>query len=213
MELLAFFGKIFTSSWVVFLLLLVYARIFSPEKLKSFAKEMKLYAVFLLLLLTGTVVWFTFFEDAEFRFVCRKETQRCEYYHSTLFNKELRIAGSFGLDGIDNVEIKRHTRYAGRRRARRPCYAVSFSGNGKSFEMPKKFNYQSDAQKQASLAGAFLHTDVPEYVYTESTDSAEGMIVFSMFILYGTTIMACFSLLSKLFEKQDNAGIKQQKKR
>lgn len=213
MELLAVFGKIFTSSWIVFLLLLVYARIFSPEKLKSFAKEGKQYAVFLLLLLAGTIVWFTFFEDAEFRFVCRKDTQRCEYHHSTLFNKELRIADSFGLDGINNVEIKRHTRYAGRRRARRPYYAVSFSGNGESFEMPKKFNYQSDAQKQAALAGAFLHTDVPEYVYMESTDSVEGMRIFSMFIVSGTTIMACFSLLLKLFEKQDNANMKRQKRR
>lgn len=213
MELLAVFGKIFTSSWVILLLLLVYARIFSPEKLKSFAKETKQYAVFLLLLLAGTIVWFTFFEDAEFRFVCRKETQRCEYHHSTLFNKELRIADSFGLDGINNVEIKRHTRYAGRRRARRPYYAVSFSGNGESFEMPKKFNYQSDAQKQATLADTFLRTDIPEYIYTESTDTAEGMKAFSMFILYGTTIMACFSLLLKLFEKQNNAGIKKRKKR
>ena len=213
MELLAVFGKIFTSSWAFFLLLLVYARIFSPEKLKSFAKEGKQYAVFLLLLLTGTVVWFTFFEDAEFRFVCLKETQRCEYHHSTLFNKELRIADSFSLDGINNVEIKRHMRYAGKRRARRPYYTVSFSGNGKSFEMPKKFNYRSDAQKQATLTDTFLHTDIPEYIYMETTDSAEGMKAFSMFILYGTTIMACFSLLLKLFEKQNNAGIKKRKKR
>ena len=188
--------------WGVFILLLI----FMPRKRRIFIEKEKKYAVIIPLLLIGSAAWFTFFEDAEFRFVCRKETQHCDYYHSTLFNKELRIADSYSLDGINDTAVKKRKRPRGGRRrgVTKTVYTLVFNGPEKHFEMPKDFHFWEDALEQAEKAGVFLHTDVPEYVYTETSDPVNGIIFFFMIILGSSGMMGCFTLLSKMNEKESD---------
>ena len=193
-----FLIKIIAAIWGVFILLMF----FMPPKRRAFIKEEKGLFVMIPVLLLLTAAWFTFFEDAEFRFVCRKDIQRCDCYRSTFFNKELRITDSYALEGITGADVNSHLRWRGKH-SKKTAYTVEFSGLGKDFEMPKDFRSRSEAQKQVKLVNNFLHTDISEYVYTETSDPVEGMMLFFMFILGGTGIMACFILLSKKTETKE----------
>ena len=105
--------------------------------------------------LIGTTVWFSFFENAGFAFVRLKETRRCDYSRSTLYNKKMRIVRSYDLDGIDNADIFKIN-------GRTPKYALEFKGKEHRFRMPVKFCFPDTAKEQPDLARTFLKTDLPE---------------------------------------------------
>ena len=192
--------KIIVGIWGLFFLLLILARIFMPEKFKAYIKEKKEYAVIIPVILIGIAVWYTFFDDNEFRFVCRKETQRCDYYRASLFNKELRLTDTFSLDGITDIEInKRHLWILWRHKT---VYVLRFYGPEKSFEMPKGSYYQSDIREEAEKARIFLRGKKSEYVYTKNSDSAGGILFVSIFLLGYTAVAGCFTLLLQMIKRE-----------
>ena len=197
--LVLMFLKITASVWGVVFLLLSFMRIFMPEKCKAFIKEGKNFAVLIAVLMAITAVWFGFFEDAEFRFVCSKETQTCDCYRTSLFRKEPKITDTYSLEGITGADVNSHFRWRSKH-SKETAYTVEFSGPENNFEMPMDFRFRKDAQKQAKLADDFLHTDISEYVYTKTSDPVEGMLMFFLFILNSSGIMACISFLVKMNE-------------
>lgn len=191
-------AKIIIGIWVFFIFLLIFARIFMPEKYTAYVKEKKVYAVIIPVVLTGIAVWFTFFEDGKVRFVCRKETQRCDYYHSTLFHKDLRLTDTFSLDGIKDVGIDPYERWILWRH--KTVYVLRFYGPENSFEMPKKISFRTNAEEELKKASSFLHTGKPEYLYTKSSDSAGGILFVSIFLLGYAAVAGCFTLLLQMIK-------------
>ena len=185
--------------WGIFILLLLHVR----KKGIAFAKKEKgaLYlAIFVLIAVSG---WIYFFDDAGFIFSCRKSTRRCDYSHSTLFDKRMRFVRSYDLTGITAAEVVSRKRNCGRY-CLKTVYRVRLHGNGTGFEIPKDIVFEEDAQQLALKAADFIQTDKPAYEYKDimSNDSGKKLIlimgsVFSMaFAFAGIQI-----LLAKLFRK------------
>ena len=80
------FLKSATAIWGLFILLLIYVR----KKGLSFSRQEKNNFYGILIFSVLVAGWFVFFQDLDFIFDCRKETQHCHYYHSTSYNKKLR---------------------------------------------------------------------------------------------------------------------------
>ena len=176
--------------WGIFVLLLIYAR----KKGLTFTREEKKSFLLLLLVFLGVFGWFVFFEDVNFIFDCRKETRRCDYYHSTIYNKKLRLAQSYDLTGINAVEIKTHKRRNGKYTTK-TVYRIRFSGKDGGFEMPKDF-LKEDAQKQAARAVSFVLTGIsPRYVFKETvSDGSEKNLI----VVIGLSISMIFAMIGVL---------------
>lgn len=125
-------------------------------------------------------VFLAVFSDYDFIFDCRRETQKCEYYHSTLLNKELRLAETFDFSGATHAEIKKHYHYrkSGYREA---YYKVAFVSANSGFEMPHEFSFYGDAEDEAAKISSFLANDEDTYHY-ERLRSKEGNILLYIMI-------------------------------
>ena len=128
-----------------------------------------------------------FFQDVDFVFDCQKKTRRCDYYHSTFYNKKLRLVKSYDLAAINEIKVVPH------RRKKQTFYRLKFSGPFDRFEMPQSFLLESKAREQAAHIALFLHTDSPRYEYKniKSKNFEIGMAI--------ATIYGIFLMLGKLF--------------
>ena len=185
--------------WGIFILLLVYAH----QKRLYFSKKEKRSFVIILFLIVAVLGFFVFFEDLDFLFDCRKETGRCDYYHSTIYNKELRFARSFDLNGITDVEIITRGRRCGRA-CTKTVFRLVFKGERDSFEMPKDFDFMEDARDQAGKAAAFLKTDKSRFLYKkimpENADT-ELFIFLGAMLSSILAFVGIFTILVKRFKR------------
>lgn len=189
--LLFFIAEIAAAFGGVFLLLLIYMRrnglAFTGQEKKSF--------VILTVLFFGATGFFFFFEDDDFVFRCGKDTQSCNYYHSTLYNKKIRHVRSYDLSGIKETGIVPHKRSCGRH-CSRTVYRVVFNGENNSFEMPKDFDFKEDAEKQAARAAAFLQTDKPHYTYKDLKKNDTGKDFILYWLLFFLVLSSMYGSLS-----------------
>lgn len=191
----------------VFILLLLFMR----RQGLTFTKEEKKSFFFIILIFFGTVGYFFFFEDADFIFRCGKDTQRCDYHHSTHYNKNIRLARSFDLSGIKEAGIVRHKRSCGRR-CSKTVYRIVFNGENNSFEMPKDFDLKEDAERQAARAAAFLQTDKPYYAYQEITSNDTKHYLIMILPLFLSFILIMYGSLTILVKIIGNRKRQQFKK-
>ena len=186
--------------WGIFALLLIYAR----QKGLSFTRQEKRSFIGILIVLAAVSGWFFFFKDASFIFSCQKSTQRCDYFHSTLYNKNLRLSRSYDLTGIKEIEIVPHKRSCGRH-CTKTVYRIRFQGNGDGFEMPKDFDFKDDVRKQAAKASAFVQTDKSAYLYKDiMPDGAGKTLMFVIAALMSTAFafVGIFTILTKRFVRK-----------
>lgn len=184
------FLKISGSVWGLFILLLIYAR----NKGLSFSRQEKRSLLGILIISVPILGWFVFFEDLDFAFDCRKDTHRCVYYHSTIFNSNLRPARSYDLTGIRKTGIVPHKRSCGRY-CTKTVYRVKFSGENSSFEMPNDFTFSDDARKQAGRAATFLQTEKTRYFYKNMTEKGANM---NLFLILTSTLSLMFAMVGVL---------------
>ena len=185
--------------WGIFALLSIYA----CKKGLSFTRLEKRSFAVVLIVLASVLGCFFFFEETGFVFSCRKSTQRCDYFHSTLYNQKLRLKHSYDLTDMTQIEIVPHKRSCGRY-CRKTVYRIRFHGNGDGFEMPKDFDLKEDAEEQASKAADFIQTDKPRYVYKDIMPDGAGknlMIVMVSVMSMVFALNGVFTLLIKLFKK------------
>ena len=194
------FAQPVAAVWGIFILLLVFAY----KKGVSFTNKERNNFSGILIISVVVLGWFVFFKDLDFVFDCRKETQRCDYYHSTIYNKKLRQVRSYDLTGIKEVEIKTHIRHTGKHTTK-TVYRLEFKGENGRFEMPNDFDFKEDAQKQARRASVFLQTDKPYYVYKDMTPKGSDKVLFIIITLSLSmffAIVGILTLLVKIFKKE-----------
>lgn len=191
--------------WVVFILLLIYAR----KKGLSFTRQEKRSFFGILIISLPILGWFVFFEDLDFTFDCRKDTQTCTYFHSTIYNPNLRPVRSYDLTGIRETGIVPHKRSCGRH-CTKTVYRVKFSGENYSFEMPKDFTFTDDARKQAGRAASFLQTDKPRYFYKDMAGKGADKDLFIIITASLSMFVAMIGLITvaiKIFQSLKKRNI------
>lgn len=194
------FLKSSAAIWGLFILLLIYAR----KKGLSFSRQEKNNFYGILIFSVLVAGWFVFFQDLDFIFDCRKETQRCHYYHSTIYNKKMRLHRSYDLTGIREVEVVSRKRSCGRY-CTKTVYRIKFKGENSSFEMAKDFDSRKLAQKQAARATTFLQTDKPYYIYKNLMPERAGHDLFFLIAAALSMVYAFVGilvLLVKIFKKE-----------
>ena len=186
--------------WLMFSFLHYYMR----RKNISLNKKEKETLRFLFIGGIGLIIYFIFFEDADFIFECQKETQKCYYYHSTIYNRELRLVKSYDLTAANEIKIITRRRKSGRYSSR-TVYRLKFSGPFDSFEMPKDFSFKDEARKQAELVARFLQTNTPYYTYEKlSPKRSEHELFIVIFLLISLIVptSGSFIVLCKLFSRR-----------
>ena len=165
-------------SWIAFVALFV---LFKKKGLRLNKKQSGHFKA-LLISVVAAFGFFAAFADRDFVFYCQSETQKCEYYRSTLVNKELRLAETYDLSGVASVEIRERFR---RRKSgyKDPYYKIAFVSPAGGFEMPREFSFRDDARDEAAEIGAFLAKEKKSYRY-ERLSSKNGNLF--LYIMIGT---------------------------
>lgn len=195
--IIAIFLPISFFLWLIFFFL----RYYMHKKKLSLKKEEKRSICILLTASLCFMFYIIFFEDVDFVFDCRKETQSCHYYHSTIYNRELSLVKSYDLTAVNEIKILTRKRKSGRYSSR-TVYRLEFSGPFESFEMPKDFNFKDDAEEQAGRIARFLQTGTPRYVYKDITPKDYKHFPLIMLVWIISSIVATsgiFIMLGKLF--------------
>lgn len=191
-DLNTFFLILNVVLWLIFIFLYYCLR----KKKISFRKEEKK-RIRSLLIFLALIPCVVFFQDVDFVFDCQKKTRRCDYYHSTFYDKELRLVKSYDLAAINEIKV------VPRRRKKRTFFRLEFSGPFDRFEMPQSFLLESKAREQADRIALFLHTDSPRYEYKniQSKDYGNG---FSFIFAWTAIVAICgiFLMAEKLSAKQ-----------
>ena len=186
--------------WGIFILLLIYAH----HKGLSFTAAERRNFLFVFCTIIAVLGGFALFKDLDFLFECRKETGRCDYYHSTIYNKELRLVRSYDLNGITDVEVVSRRRRCGKT-CTKTVFRLVFKGENNSFEMPKDFDYQEDVREQAGKVVSFIKTNKRRFLYKDITSEnadIELFIILSATLSMILPVIGIFTLLAKRFKQR-----------
>ena len=166
-------------SWTAFILLLVKCRKKNIRMTKN--QSWKITAITITLF--GVLAYCAVFEDQDFIFDCRHETNQCEYFRSTFVDKELRLSKTYDISRATGVSVKEH--YHRRRSGYKDYYykvAVNTTDGG--FEMPHEFPLADFAREEASILAAFFAGKRPFYHYEQRYSKGANevfMIMGAMF--------------------------------
>lgn len=159
-------------------------------------KESKSNFKIILIILFGTGVYAYLFSDNDIVFTCQKDTMECQYYHNTMFNRNLRLAGSYPIspDARASVEIK--SNYL-RRGYSRSYYKIIVKAERENFAFPKEFPQESEAELYAQRFNTFISSDLPSFQFAErhseqenaDTTAASVWIIFNMLALLWLFVM------------------------
>ncbi|HBO58712.1 MAG TPA: hypothetical protein DD624_02225 [Alphaproteobacteria bacterium] len=171
----------------------------SPEVKAKAISSMK-WLVFAFAAATGL---FCFLDDKATYFECRRDTNECVYYRSTVFNPEMRFADSFRLAGNNRViveKIKRHRKYSSYYEYRLILYA----GDAEHI-LPLHFGgFEEGAKEEKVELNRFLTGERDRYVYTNG-NSAPTLNDFEkglLFTFYLTTTLFVLWLIKEGREKR-----------
>ncbi len=177
-------------SWILFITLFI---LFKKKGLRLNEKQSWHFKA-LLISVVLVFGFFFFFKDQDFIFDCRRETQKCEYYHSTLADKELRPAGTFDISDVKNIEIRE--RYRRRKSGYKDYYyKIAFVSADGGFEMPYDFSFRDDARDEAAKIGAFLEKDQDVYHYERIRSAQGNFLLYFMIGIFAETIAVAGSIL------------------
>lgn len=126
----------------------------------------------------------------------------CQYYYNTMFNRNLRLAGSYPIspDARASVEIK--SNYL-RRGYSRSYYKIIVKAERENFAFPKEFPQESEAELYAQRFNTFISSYLPSFQFAErhsdqenaDTTAAYVWIIFNMLAL-----LWLFVMVSELLE-------------
>ena len=106
-----------------------------------------------------------FLDDKAIYFECRKDTNECVYYRSTIFNPEMRLANGFRLADNNRViveKVKRRRKYSTYYEYRLILYA----GDAEHI-LPLHFgSFEEGAKEEKAKLNRFLTGEDDRYVYT-----------------------------------------------
>lgn len=166
-------------------------------------KESKSNFKIILIILFGTGVYAYLFSDNDIVFTCQKDTMECQYYHNTMFNRNLRLAGSYPIspDARASVKIKRNY---WRRGYSRSYYKIivkaereNFAFPTEIFTFPEEFPQEHKAELYAQRFNTFISSDLPSFQFAErhserenaDTTAAYVWIIFNMLALLWLFVM------------------------
>lgn len=133
----------------------------SPEAQKAAFSSMK-WLVFAFSAATGLLC---FLDDKATYFECRRDTNECVYYRSTIFNPEMRLANRFRLADNNRViveKVKRRRKYSTYYEYRLILYA----GDAEHI-LPLHFgSFEEGAKEEKAKLNRFLTGEDDRYVYT-----------------------------------------------
>ena len=134
--------------------------------IRSFSKKEKTNLSLILLMSVFASIWFVFFEDQEMIFDCRRDTQKCEYYHSTLYDKQVRLARSYDLSDVKDATVSSYSTRSGK------YYKIGFETPTGRFEIPDRFYCNIEIDRHLSEIRSFLKGERPGYIYKKPYDPA-----------------------------------------
>lgn len=177
-------------SWIVFITLFI---LFKKKGLRLNEKQSWHFKA-LLISVVLVFGFFFFFKDQDFIFDCRRETQKCEYYHSTLADKELRPAGTYDISNVKNIEIRE--RYHRRKSGYKDYYyKIAFVSADGGFEMPYDFSFRDDARDEAEKIASFLTNNEDVYHYERIRSNEGNFLLYFMIGIFAETIAVAGSIL------------------
>ena len=144
------------------------------------------------------------FGDMYSTFDCQSDTQKCEYYSSTLINRELKPAQTYDISEITRTEVQRTNQK--RRFYDNHPYRIRFVSSNKSFSMPQEFSSFDDAANEAVKIDALLKRKEASYHYEASRPTFET--VFHIII---TPSLFLYGLILYGREKERKRGEKKQR--
>ena len=124
------------------------------------------YLVFVLLI-SG---WLFFFEDRSLYLECQNDAMTCRYFHTTYFNKEMRLAETYDISRVEyarahkNRLFGRHTRY---------YYTVELVEKNKNygFNLAPEYKDINAAEKEAQRFNRFLSGKEKIYIFRKEPPS------------------------------------------
>lgn len=144
---------------------------------------------------------FCFINDKATYFECRKETNACVYYRSTIFNPEIRLADKVPLTARSTAFVKKVKRY--RKHSSYYEYTVMLVSANSEYELPMTFRNEKWATDEKVKLNRFLTGERDRYVYMEGelgqtlNDFEKGLL----FTFYVTTLIFVLWLLKDRSEK------------
>ncbi|MBR1776976.1 MAG: hypothetical protein IJ752_00110 [Alphaproteobacteria bacterium] len=177
-------------SWILFITLFV---LFKKKGLRLNEKQSWRFKG-LIISVALVFGFFFFFKDQDFIFDCRHDTQKCEYYHSTMANKKLRLAGTYDISDVTNIEIKEHYR---RRKSgyKDYFYKIAFVSSNDEFEMPYDFSFRDNARDEAAKISAFLTKNQDVYHYERIRSEEGNFLLYFMLGFFAEIIAVAGSVL------------------
>ena len=143
------------------------------------------------------------FEDMYSTFDCRSDTQKCEYYSSTLINWKLNPAKTYDISKIIRINVINTNRK--RRIYNNHPYNITFFSLDNTFSMPQEFSSYNDAANEAAKINDFLGKKQESYHYEASRSKVE--LIFDIII---TPILFIYGLILYGREKERKRGEKKQ---
>lgn len=142
-------------------------------------KKINEYFVSYLLIVLIFSVWLFFFEDRSLYLECRKDTMICNYFRSTYFNEELRLAKTYDISRIGYARAKKNMRFG---RHARHYYTVELVEINKNYglNLAPEYSDINAAGKEAQRFNSFLSGRKNSYIFRKepSVDSFGPIIGF-----------------------------------
>ncbi len=165
-------------------------------------KESKSNFKIILIILFGTGVYAYLFSDNDIVFTCQKDTMECQYYHNTMFNRNLRLAGSYPIspDARASVKIKSNYPHRGYSRS---YYKIIVKAERENFAFPKEFPQESEAELYAQRFNTFISSDLPSFQFAErhsEQENADTTATYVWIIFNMLALLWLFVMVSDLLE-------------
>ncbi|MBO4644638.1 MAG: hypothetical protein J5716_08545 [Alphaproteobacteria bacterium] len=138
--------------------------------------------------------FFFFFKDQDFIFDCRHDTQKCQYYRSTMANKKLKSAGTYDISGVKNIEIREHY-YWRKPGYKKHYYKIAFVSADGGFEMPYDFSFRDNAKDEAAKISLFLDKNQDAYHYELIRSDNGNLLLYIMLEIFAEIISVAGSIL------------------
>ena len=185
-------------TFIVFFILLSLKFVKRPPEVKATMISSMKWLFFAFSVAAGL---FCFINDKATYFECRKETNACVYYRSTIFNPEIRLADKVPLTARSTAFVKKVKRY--RKHSSYYEYTVMLVAANSEYELPMTFRNEKWATDEKVKLNRFLTGERDRYVYMEGelgqtlNDFEKGLL----FTFYVTTLIFVLWLLKDRSEK------------
>lgn len=186
-------------TFIVFFILLSLKFIKRPPEVKATMISSMKWLFFAFSVAAGL---FCFINDKSTYFECRKETNACVYYRSTIFNPEMRFADKIPLTARSTAFVKKVKRH--RKHSSYYEYTVMLVSANSEYELPMVFRNEEWATEEKVKLNRFLTGERDRYVYMKGSpeptlnDFEKGLL----FTFYVTTLIFVLWLIKEWRRKR-----------